>query len=33
MDIDKLETTPVGLSKLNHVIKNDIKKSAYDKLV
>ena len=32
-DIDKLEITPIDLSKLSHVIKNDVKKSAFDKLV
>ena len=31
--INKLETTPVDLSKLIHVIKRDVKKSAFDKFV
>ena len=34
LDIDKLATVPVDLSKLSNVIKNDfIKKTVYDKLV
>ena len=34
LDIDKLATVPVGLSKLSNVVKNDvIKKTVYDKLV
>ena len=34
LDIDKLATVPVDLSKLSNVLKNDaIKKTAYDKLV
>ena len=33
LDIDKLATLPVDLSKLNNVIKNDVvKKTVYDKL-
>ena len=33
-DIDKLETTPVGLSKLSDAVKNEfIKKTVYDELV
>ena len=31
--INKLENTPVDLSKLIHVIKRDVKKSAFDKFV
>ena len=31
--INKLETTPVDFSKLIHVIKRDVKKSAFDKFV
>ena len=34
LDIDKLETTPVDLSKLYDVVKNEaIKKTVYNKLV
>ena len=34
LDIDKLATVPVDLSKLSNVVKNDvIKKTVYDKLV
>ena len=34
LDIDKLATVPVDLSKLSNVVKNDVvKKTAYDKLV
>ena len=34
LDMDKLATVPVDLSKLSNVVKNDIvKKSVYDKLV
>ena len=34
LDIDKLTTVPVDLSKLGNVVKNDvIKKTVYDKLV
>ena len=34
LDIDKLATVPVGLSKLSNVVKNDVaKKIVYDKLV
>ena len=34
LDIDKLTTVPVDLSKLSHVVKNDaVKKTVYDKLV
>ena len=34
LDIDKLAPVPVDLSKLSHVVKNDVvKKTAYDKLV
>ena len=34
LDIDKLATAPVDLSKLNNVVKNDVvKKAVYDKLV
>ena len=34
MDIDKAETVPTDLSKLNVVIGNDVfKKTVYDKLV
>ena len=33
-DVDKLKTVPVDLSKLSHVVNNDvIKKTKYDKLV
>ena len=33
LDIDKLATVPVDLSKLSNVVKNDVKKIVYDKLV
>ena len=33
LDIDKLATVPVDLSKLRDVVKNDVKKTVYDKLV
>ena len=34
MDIDKLTTVPVDLSKLSNVVKNGVvKKTVYDKLV
>ena len=34
LDIDKLKTVPVDLSKLNDVVKNEVvKKTIYDKLV
>ena len=34
LDIDKLATLPVDLTKLNNVVKNDVvKKNVYDKLV
>ena len=34
IDVDKLNTVPVDLSKLNNVVNNDvIKKTLYDKLV
>ena len=34
LDVDKLLTVPVDLSKLNDAVKNDVaKKTAYDKLV
>ena len=34
LDIDKLEPVPVDLSKLSHVVKNDVvKKTMYDNLV
>ena len=34
LDIDKLATVPVDLSKLSNVVKNDVvKKAVYDKLV
>ena len=34
LDIDKLETTPVDLSKLSDVVKNEVvKKTEYNKLV
>ena len=34
LDIDKLESVPVDLSKLSDVVKNDVvKKAVYDKLV
>ena len=32
-DIDKLARVPVDLSKLSDVVKNDVKKAVYDKLV
>ena len=31
LDIGKLETTPVDLSKLNNVVKNNVKKAEYNK--
>ena len=33
LDVDKLATGPVDLSKLSNVVKNDVKKTVYDKLV
>ena len=33
LDIDKLAPVPVDLSKLSGVVKNDVKKTVYDKLV
>ena len=33
LDIDKLAPVPVDLSKLTDVVKNDVKKTVYDKLV
>ena len=33
LDIDKLVRVPVNLSKLSDVVKNDVKKTVYDKLV
>ena len=33
LDIDKLAPVPVDLSKLSNVVKNDVKKTVYDKLV
>ena len=33
LDIDKLVPVPVDLSKLSDVVKNDVKKDVYDKLV
>ena len=34
LDIDKLATVPVDLSKLSNVVKNDVvKKNVYDKLI
>ena len=34
LDIDKLTSVPIGLAKLNNVVKNDVvKKTEYDKLV
>ena len=33
LSIDKLPTVPVDLSKLSNVVKNDVKKTVYDKLV
>ena len=33
LDIDKLVLVPVDLSKLSDVVKNDVKKAVYDKLV
>ena len=33
LDIDKLASVPVHLSKLSDVVKNDVKKAVYDKLV
>ena len=32
-DIDKLATIPVELSKISNVVKNDVAKKLYDKLV
>ena len=32
LDIDKLAQVPVDLSKLSDVLKNDVKKTVYDKL-
>ena len=33
LDIDKLAPVPVDLSKLSDLVKNDVKKTEYDKLV
>ena len=33
IDVDKLKTVPVDLSKLSNVANNDVKKTLYDKLV
>ena len=34
MDVDKLKTVPVDLSKLSNVVNNEfVKKTVYDKLV
>ena len=33
LDIGKLETAPVDLSKLSNVVKNFVKKTEYDELV
>ena len=33
LDIDKLVPVPVDLGKLSDVVKNDVKKDVYDKLV
>ena len=33
LDIDKLAPPPIDLSKLSDVVKNDVKKTVYDKLV
>ena len=33
LDIDKLTPVPVDLSKLSDIVKNDVKKTEYDKLV
>ena len=33
LDIDKLVPVPVDLSKLRDVLKNDVEKTVYDKLV
>ena len=33
LDIDKVTTVPADLSKLSNVVKNDVKKIVYDKLV
>ena len=33
LDIDKLVPIPVDLSKLSDVVKNDVKKTVYNKLV
>ena len=33
IDVDKLKTVPLDLSKLNNVVNNVVKKTVYDKLV
>ena len=33
IDVDKLKTVPVALSKLSDVVKNDVKKTEYNKLI
>ena len=33
LDIDKLKTIPVDLSKLSNVVKKDVKKTVFDELV
>ena len=33
LDIDKLVPIPADLSKLSNIVKNDVKKTVYDKLV
>ena len=33
IDVDKLKTVPVDLSKLSYVVNNDVKKTVYNKLV
>ena len=33
LDVDKLVPVPADLSKLSDVVKNDVKKTAYNKLV
>ena len=33
LDINKLVPVPTDLSKLSNVVKNDVKKTVYDKLV
>ena len=33
LDVDKLTTFPADLSKLSNKVKNDVKKTVYDKLV